>query len=96
MQGMPYDYRYFTAYKVNVAGRKTPLYTIVSKKDGSTLGMVRFHAPWRKWVFAPNNDVIWDTDCLDDVNRLLQDAQRWYVEWKNSLKALRNAEVIEL
>ena len=45
----------------------------VRTKDGRTLlGYVFWHAPWRKYVFAPAADTIFEQDCLRDIADFVQ------------------------
>lgn len=66
--------KFFTARKQYLAGRKTPVYVIHSRKNGEVLGFVKYHPPWRKWVFKSEYDIIWDNDCLNDVLSIIGEA----------------------
>ena len=46
---------------------KTKTYTVISMNDGTDLGMVKWHAHWRQYVFHPNDGCIWSHDCLSDL-----------------------------
>lgn len=46
---------------------KTKTWRVDNTRDGSYLGIVRWHGPWRKYVLFPQPDTIWSPDCLADV-----------------------------
>lgn len=33
----------------------------------ATLGEIRWHAPWRRYVFAPDRDRVFDPECLREI-----------------------------
>lgn len=45
---------------------KTKLWDVLAK-DGDRLGRVQWYAPWRKYVFLPNNHCVFEQDCLRDI-----------------------------
>ena len=67
-----------------IEGRKTPVYFIYSKQDlDFELGKILFYPAWRKFVFEPANETLFDTKCLADIQEMLGIATS---EWRNSLK----------
>jgi hypothetical protein len=48
-------------------GSIMPRFVVRSKQSDSFLGYIVFHAPWRKFVFAPNPETIFDAACLGEV-----------------------------
>ena len=53
-------------------GRQTPsgktlLWDVVTVDDNTLLGRVRWFAPWRKYVFAPLPDTLFEQDCLRTI-----------------------------
>jgi hypothetical protein len=43
---------------------KTHRFDIVSKTGRISLGTVRFHPAWRRFVFCPNGDTLYDSMCM--------------------------------
>jgi len=74
--------KYLNFVEVEVTGRKTPIYE-VKNKSGEYLGYIIFRPSWRKFVFLPAKDTLFDAACLSDIIIQLNDAQ---VKWKAGLK----------
>lgn len=66
----------FLTFRVGdpVLGRKLPP-VYVNNKDGDRLGKIYYHAPWRRYVFAPNRDTIFDKKCLGDIDKAIDYAE---------------------
>lgn len=58
---------------------KTMVYLVESLKSGDSLGEIAWHGPWRRYVFSPYNDTIFDAACLGEiknfVDKLMQEAK---------------------
>ena len=74
--------KYLTFIRDNVPGRKTPLVHVMNKET-TYLGLIYFNPGWRKYVFEPESNIIFDTKCLTDIISKLDELQ---TEWKDSLK----------
>ena len=48
-------------------GRKTEKWTVISLMGSHELGVVSFHPAWRKYVFWPEKNTIFDPACLRDL-----------------------------
>lgn len=44
-----------------------PCYRIVNIRSGDPLGLIEWYPPWRKWIAAFEEHVVWSYDCLKDV-----------------------------
>lgn len=44
---------------------------IVRHMDGTSLGPISWHAPWRKYVYYPIGDSLFDAACLMDISLFL-------------------------
>lgn len=75
--------KYFKVEKEEIKGRKTPIYTVFNLERDVLLGHIVFYPAWRKFVFQPAKNTIFDTHCLNDVIHLLEDANR---DWREGLK----------
>lgn len=74
--------KYLNFVKDTVPGRKTPIVHVMNK-DATYLGTIYFNPGWRKYVFEPEANIIFDTKCLTDIINKLDDLQS---EWRASLK----------
>jgi len=45
-----------------IEGRKTPLYHICNK-DGERLGVIRWHGPWRQYIWDDGSGIIMSKGC---------------------------------
>lgn len=64
---------------VTAPGRKTRTVQVRSESSDYLLGMIRWLAAWRQYVFWPEKETIWSAGCLEDVNaeiRRLMDERR--------------------
>lgn len=47
------------------------------------LGHVKWHSPWRKYVWYPAEDTIFDPECLEDIaERLRSETDKQKETWK--------------
>lgn len=53
--------------------RKTYKWVIFSEQSGDMLGEIRFHAPWRKYVWSMRQGVIFDIGCTQEIVKFLED-----------------------
>ena len=74
--------KYLTFIKDTVPGRKTPLVHVMNK-EATYLGLIYFNPGWRKYVFEPEANIIFDTKCLTDIISKLDELTK---AWKESLK----------
>lgn len=49
----------------------------VDNKKAETIGVIKFHGAWWKYIFEPSAYIIFDTKCLQDIivyiNQLMED-----------------------
>lgn len=50
-----------------VAGRKTPVWMVVTAKLRAPLGWIRFYPQWRKYAFFPVKDSVFEKTCLREI-----------------------------
>lgn len=48
-------------------GARTSTHRVSSRESGVLLGRVIWHAPWRRYVFVPAADTIFEEQCLGDI-----------------------------
>lgn len=54
--------------------RKTRRFEVLSK-SGAGLGIVFYQNTWRKYVFEPFGEAIYDSKCLDEISAFLDGLQ---------------------
>lgn len=52
-------------------GRKTQYWNVNSATQGNTLGVIKWYAPWRQYIFEPWG-AIFNHECLWYIMRFLQ------------------------
>ena len=53
--------------------RKTKIFQVRSKFDGTILGEIRWYSSWRQYVLMPYNGCVWSWDCLKDASLFIKD-----------------------
>jgi hypothetical protein len=51
---------------------KTKLIFIINIHHDEVIGEIRWFSRWRQYCFSPNNNTIWNTECLNDVNAVIK------------------------
>lgn len=51
--------------------RKTEIYFVKNKNDGTDLGIISFYPQWRGYVFKPLTNTLFDTKCLIEISTFL-------------------------
>lgn len=51
---------------------KTKIWSVDNTNDGSHIGQVKWHGPWRKYVLRPASNTIWSPDCLAEVAKFIE------------------------
>jgi hypothetical protein len=39
----------------------------VARCNGVTLGLIKWHSAWRRYTLCPNDQTVWDRNCLTQV-----------------------------
>jgi len=56
-----------------VPSQVTKRYIVVSQFDQTRLGIVKWHGPWRQYIFiSANFPCNWSRDCLQDLTDFIQ------------------------
>jgi hypothetical protein len=50
---------------------KTKVYAVVSVNHGDELGRIEWFPRWRQYCFMPFGMTVWNTGCLDDIQKFL-------------------------
>lgn len=51
---------------------KTEVIQVLSKQDGSSLGIVKWFGRWRQYAFFPEDGTVFNTDCLNDIQSYIK------------------------
>jgi hypothetical protein len=51
---------------------KTNVYNVVNKESFRVLGEIKWHGPWRKYCFFPENNILFDSNCLKEVTTFIE------------------------
>jgi hypothetical protein len=58
-------------------GRKTPVYFVMTKDDEIQLGFIEWHGAWHQYAFFPDEETLYERQCLRDIatflDKLLED-----------------------
>ena len=63
---MPKVFISFNDHGVSASG-KTRIWTVTSTGDGAYLGRVSWWGAWRRYVFLPSADTVYDPNCLKAI-----------------------------
>jgi hypothetical protein len=51
--------------------RKTGIWHVYSNVRDTFLGVIQWHAPWRRYVFCPAESCSFDAGCLTDITNFI-------------------------
>ena len=52
---------------------KTKRWVVQTKQDFKQLGIIKWHCGWRKYVFYPYSDTLFEQDCLRDIANFIEE-----------------------
>lgn len=70
-EGEPSKYLAFIDMTLQHSQRKTKTFYVVSRVGGDRLGEIKWHGPWRRYVFQPLGPSIYDANCLKDIAKFI-------------------------
>lgn len=50
---------------------KTNVWSIETVESGLEIGIIKWRPSWRKYSFFPDNDTVWEKDCLTNIIEFL-------------------------
>lgn len=53
--------------------KKTTIWGIWSGQPGGYIGEIRWYAHWRRYVFFPNDNTLWDASCLREITAFIDE-----------------------
>jgi len=69
--------RYLRFEYIKLPGRKTSTWAVVSRSSSVKLGEIRWHSPWRQYVFFPSAETLFNVECMGDICDRIQTLMRW-------------------
>lgn len=66
----PTEYLRFRKFKYS---HKKTFNIDVDNKEAMTLGIIKWHNHWRKYVFEPFSSTIFDSSCLKDITKYIDE-----------------------
>ena len=82
MKNLIFKGDYFKLYEEYLNNRKTPIIHIENLQN-IPLGQVKWYGAWRKFCFYAYDNSIWDSQCLQDIIKLMD---KYNNEWKINSK----------
>jgi len=52
---------------------KTKVIEVLSKEHGSSLGIIKWFNRWRQYAFFPENETIFNVECLNDIQSYIRE-----------------------
>lgn len=52
---------------------KTNIYCVKTKKDDILLGFIKWYGAWRQYCFMPEDNMIFNSTCLELITEFLKD-----------------------
>lgn len=84
MNNVVYTGKYFSIIEVFQENKKTNIYYIYPDLDTDVLlGKIKWYNHWRKYCFYAEDNIIWDTKCLNELITFLDNLNQ---EHKNKKK----------
>jgi len=61
-------------FEFNVIGKKpkTKIIEVKSKLHGDRLGIIKWFGKWRQYAFFPENETVFNTECLNDIQSYMK------------------------
>jgi hypothetical protein len=51
---------------------KTKVILVISKSSESRLGIIKWFSRWRQYAFFPENGVVFNVECLEDIQSYMK------------------------
>ena len=70
---MNYEGKYIKFVEFLVVTTKTRVFDILNKDTHCIIGTIRWYGPWRKYSFFPEPNTVFESQCLSDITKFLND-----------------------
>jgi hypothetical protein len=67
-----FNFEYLVLERVPDEKRKTLLVSVLSRRHGDLLGMIRWYGPWRQYVFVPEPGTLYSHGCMSDIETAIR------------------------
>jgi hypothetical protein len=61
---------------------KTRTWDVLPTDGGLIIGRIYWYSKWRKYVFAPLDNAVFEEDCLRDIASFCESATKQHKRWK--------------
>ena len=65
---------------------KTVVLSVTSVRTGSMLGVIKWYGQWRQYTFHPEDNTIFNPQCLADINSVINEMMDEREKRKNEKK----------
>ncbi len=55
---------------------KTKRYDVINKKSNISIGIVKWHPPWRKYCYFPYEMTAYDVTCMNDIANFITELMK--------------------
>lgn len=62
----------FEEVGVGVNGRLTKIWIVKNSQSDFEIGRIHWHNPWRKYIFSPSDNCIFDTSCMREISDFIE------------------------
>ena len=66
--------------------KKTQCYSIQSTYDDSNLGVIQWYSPWRGYAFYPNDNCVFESNCLETISEWIKTLNQAHRQKKQEIK----------
>jgi hypothetical protein len=78
--------RYLRFEQIHRPKRVTMTWAVVSQSSSVKLGEIRWHSPWRQYVFFPSSETLFNIECMVTICDRIQTLMRWRRNVKANLE----------
>jgi len=79
--------RFLRFEQIHRPKRTTMTWAVVSQSSSVKLGEIRWHSPWRQYVFFPSAETLFNVECMVDICDRIETLMRWRQNVKANLEA---------
>lgn len=81
MNEEPHGYEYISiSWNGSSSSGKTNIYSVTNNKSSALLGLIRWHGPWRQYVFVAAPLTLYSAGCLADIQSFLEETNTAHKE----------------
>ena len=73
--------QYLEVTKETLPRRRTPIYLIFNRSQGSCVATIRWYGRWRQYCYFPEGDTVLSASCMEDILGFLRTLNRTKTPW---------------